>query len=91
MMKPTTKQRAFKYYCMGLNSKEIAKLLDLSYRTVQNYMSQDQWKAKRNPMGLPVIVLKLCRNGMSYRQIGNHLNISRSKVYRCLQEMKKVT
>jgi uncharacterized protein YjcR len=41
------KEKAFEYYCLGLNSKEISKLLDLSFRTVQNYMSADGWKEKR--------------------------------------------
>ncbi|SDE68892.1 Putative ATPase subunit of terminase (gpP-like) [Bergeyella porcorum] len=45
-----TKQRAFKYYCMGLNSKEIAKLLDCSYRTIQNFMSAENWKEKRQTL-----------------------------------------
>ncbi|MCB4807130.1 hypothetical protein LG651_02625 [Tamlana sp. 62-3] len=40
-------KKAFNYYCMGLNSKEIAKLLDCSYRTIQNYMSSENWKDKR--------------------------------------------
>ncbi|MGJ1191820.1 helix-turn-helix transcriptional regulator [Sphingobacterium siyangense] len=40
-------KRAFEYYCKGLNSKEIAKLLDCSYRTVQNYMSAENWKERR--------------------------------------------
>lgn len=40
-------KKAFKYYCKGLTSKEIAKLLDCSYRTVQNYMSAENWKQKR--------------------------------------------
>ncbi len=39
--------KAFDYYCKGLNSKEIAKLLDCSYRTIQNYMSAENWKEKR--------------------------------------------
>tara|TARA_Y100000815_G_scaffold273832_1_gene306155 strand:+ start:993 stop:1166 length:174 start_codon:yes stop_codon:yes gene_type:complete len=39
--------KAFKYYCMGLNSKEIAKLLDCSFRSIQNYMSSENWKEKR--------------------------------------------
>lgn len=39
--------KAFEYYCKGLNSKEIAKLLDCSFRTVQNYMSAEKWKEKR--------------------------------------------
>lgn len=47
-MKPQEKRKkAFKYYCMGLNSKEIAKLLDCSFRTIQNYMSNGNWKQKR--------------------------------------------
>jgi len=41
---------AFKYYCMGLNSHEIAKLLDCSFRTVQNYMSSGKWKEKRTKL-----------------------------------------
>jgi uncharacterized protein YjcR len=41
------KEKAYEYYAMGLNSKEIGKLLDLSFRTVQNYMSAESWKEKR--------------------------------------------
>lgn len=41
-------RKAFYYYCLGLNSKEIAKLLNCSYRTIQNYMSAENWKEKRN-------------------------------------------
>lgn len=37
-------QKAFKYYCIGLNSHEIGKLLDCSNRTIQNYMSAEKWK-----------------------------------------------
>jgi uncharacterized protein YjcR len=40
-------KKAFEYYCKGLTSKEIAKLLDCSFRTVQNYMSAENWKEKR--------------------------------------------
>lgn len=46
-MKILDKAKAFKYYRMGLNSKEIAKLLDCSFRTVQNYMCAEGWKEKR--------------------------------------------
>lgn len=41
------KIKAFGYYCKGLNSKEIAKILGCSFRTVQNYMSAENWKEKR--------------------------------------------
>jgi uncharacterized protein YjcR len=41
------KIKAYEYYCKGLTSKEIGKLLDCSYRTIQNYMSAENWKKKR--------------------------------------------
>lgn len=45
-------QKGFKYYCIGLNSHEIAKLLDCSYRTIQNYMSSENWKEKKQTSNL---------------------------------------
>lgn len=41
------KKEAFRYYCLGLTSKEIGKLVGVSYRTIQGYMSKDNWKAKK--------------------------------------------
>jgi uncharacterized protein YjcR len=41
------KAKAYEYYCKGLTSKEIGKLLDCSFRTIQNYMSAENWKTKR--------------------------------------------
>lgn len=49
-MKPISneaKAEAFRYYCLGLTSHEIAKLLDCSYRTIQNFMSVEKWKQKK--------------------------------------------
>ena len=45
--KEIDKAKAYEYYCKGLNSKEIGRLLDCSFRTVQNYMSAENWKQKR--------------------------------------------
>lgn len=42
-----TKKKAFQYFCKGLNSKEIGKLLDCSFRTIQNLMSAENWKEKK--------------------------------------------
>lgn len=42
-----TKKSAYQYYLLGLTSKEIGKLLDISFRTIQNYMCEDNWKEKR--------------------------------------------
>lgn len=41
------KMTAWEYYLTGLNSKEIAKLIGCSYRTIQNYMTNEKWKLKR--------------------------------------------
>lgn len=45
-------KKAFEYYCKELNSKEIAKLLNCSHRTVQNYMSSENWKEKRKGLNI---------------------------------------
>lgn len=42
-----SKDQAFKYYCMGLTSKEIEKLVNIPYRTIQGYMSRENWKFQR--------------------------------------------
>jgi uncharacterized protein YjcR len=44
------KMKAWDYYLSGLNSKEIAKLLGCSFRTIQNYMTKENWKAKRREL-----------------------------------------
>jgi hypothetical protein len=41
------KLEAFRLYCLGLTSKEIGKLLDVPFRTVQGYMTGEGWKEKR--------------------------------------------
>lgn len=41
-------KEAFRLYVLGLTSKEIGKMLDLSYRTIQGAMSRGNWKEQRN-------------------------------------------
>lgn len=56
-MKPTppeTKAKAFYYYCLGLTSHEIAKLLDCSYRTIQNFMSAEKLERKKGTKKTPL-------------------------------------
>lgn len=86
-----TKTKAYKYFCMGLNSKEIAKILDLSFRTVQNYMNSDNWKKRQKPANLKFEVLKLYELGNSYKVIAETLNISRTTVYLYLKETRTFT
>jgi uncharacterized protein YjcR len=44
------KAKAYEYYCKGLTSREIGKLLDCSFRTIQNYMSAENWKERRKAL-----------------------------------------
>jgi len=41
-------KEALRFYLLGLTSKEIGKMLDLSYRTIQGAMSRGKWKEQRN-------------------------------------------
>ncbi len=82
------KQKAYKYYLKGLNSKEIGKLLDISFRTVQNYMTKGKWKAKRQPTNIKYETLRLYESGLTYPQIATELNISRASVYLYLKETR---
>jgi len=85
----TTKQRAFYYYSLGLNSKEIAKLLDVSPRTIQGYAYRGNWKNKINPTPLKQRVFELHRKGISQPQIAKLLNVSRTTIYLWLKEVKQ--
>lgn len=82
------KKKAYQYYLKGLNSKEIARLLNISFRTVQNYMSVGKWKQKRQPTNLQFEVLKLYESGLSYNEIAQQLNISRATVYNYLKKTR---
>ena len=79
------KQKAFKYYLMGLNSKEIAKLLDISFRTVQSYMLKDNWSKKRKITTLKSEVLRYYELGYSYDQLKEMFGVSRATIYNYLK------
>lgn len=38
---------AKRYFLLGLNSKEISKLMDIPYRTIQNWICEYHWKQER--------------------------------------------
>lgn len=80
--------KAYKYFLMGLNSKEIAKLLDISFRTVQGYMSRGKWKEQRKADNLKHEVLKLYESGETYNEIAEKLKISRTSVYNKLKQSR---
>ena len=89
MNKQDLKNKAFQYYCKGLNSKEIGKLLNLSYRTIQGYMSKENWKAKRSPTPIKRLAYDLHLKGLSYNGIAKTLHVSRSTIYNWITETKQ--
>lgn len=83
------KAKAHRYFCMGLNSKEIGKLLDISYRTVQSYMSAGGWNEAKEPHNLKRRAFEMHGNGFSYSEIAKVLQVSKSTVYLYLREVRQ--
>lgn len=79
------KEIAFKYFCKGLNSKEIGKLLDISYRTIQSWMLANKWKLKIKATSIDEKILQLKKKGYSYSQISKLLLISKTTIYKSLK------
>lgn len=84
----TREQEAYRFYMMGLNSKEIAKLLDVSFRTVQGYMSRGRWKEKREPEAIKYEAVKLYQLGFTYVEIAKRLSVSRTTAYNYLKHTR---
>ena len=85
-----TKDKAFLYYVKGLTCKEVAKLLDLSFRTVQNWQSLEKWTEKLNPDSIKNKCFELKTKGISYKEIAKMFSISVSTVQRYVNESKKI-
>lgn len=83
------KEKAFLYYAKGLTCKEVAKLLDLSFRTVQNWQTEEKWTEKLNPNSIKEKCFELKTKGMSYKEVSKMLKISISTVQRYVNEVKK--
>ncbi|MCF2520945.1 terminase gpP N-terminus-related DNA-binding protein [Dyadobacter sp. CY351] len=81
----TIKERAFNYHVKGLTFSEIAKLLDLSPRTVERYSQVDEWKAKANPAALPQRAKELQGRGFSCARIAQMIGVSKSTVFNYLK------
>jgi DNA-binding CsgD family transcriptional regulator len=84
----TNKQKAFRYYVMGLTSKEIAKLLDLSHRTVEGYMSSEDWQNSERNENLKDRIMKMQESGKSYAEIAKSVGRSKSTVYNFLRRQR---
>jgi transposase-like protein len=83
------RERARRYYLMGLNLHEISKLLDgAPVRTLEKWQIREQWASLRNAEPIKERVLSLHRSGSSYSEIAEILKIHRTTVWRWLKQAK---
>lgn len=70
------------YYLKGLTYAEIGKLLDVSSKTVQRYISDCNIKEEINqPKTLEQRAIDLHNTGFSYSDIARKLKVSRTTAY----------
>lgn len=65
----------------GLNYKEIAKLLDISSRTVQRYVNESGCKHLTEPKTIQQRAIEMHSRGWSYAEIAKRLNVSKTSIY----------
>lgn len=69
------------YHLKGLTTNEIGKLLDLSPRTVQRYMTQGGIKELAEPKSVQQKAFELSAKGWSYTEIAKKLRVCKTTVY----------
>lgn len=80
------------YYLKGLTYAEIGKLLDVSSKTVQRYMSSCNIKEEaKQPKTREKKAIELHKQGFSYSEIAVKLGVSRTSVYLWNKKYKQNT
>ena len=69
------------YYLKGLNYKEISKLLDISPRTVQRYISESGCRETSEQKTIQQKAFELSAHGYSYADIAKRLRVCKTTVY----------
>lgn len=87
MKRITDEEAVLKYHLKGLTAKEIAKLLDLSERSVQRLKRAAQLRVYTKTDKRAEIAATLYRSGYTYKEIGERLNVSRQSVYNYLRRV----
>jgi len=81
----TTEQRekARKYYLMGLNMEEISKLLDgCPFRTIEKWQNLEQWKLLKKTKPIEIRALELKKAGKTVKEIAKLIEVSEITVWR---------
>ncbi|MBQ3690595.1 MAG: helix-turn-helix domain-containing protein [Bacteroidales bacterium] len=81
-MDKNTENKIQKYYFLGLNATEIAKLVDLQPRTVQRFVKSAILDTnKEPPKARKTRVLEYIAKGYSYAEIAKKFKICKTTVY----------
>jgi len=85
------KEKARKYYLMGLNLHEISVLLGCCpVRTLEKWQLSDKWTELKQPESLKIRAYELHESGKSYTGIAEILQISRVTVWRYIKEARPI-
>ncbi len=80
---PDQREKALKYYLLGLNMIEISKLLDgLPIRQLEKWQMIHQWTALKNCKPIKQRALELKQSGKSTKEISEILKISSVTIWR---------
>lgn len=82
------RSEAKRYYLLGLNLTEIGKLLDVPFRTLENWQTADKWAAFKTIEPIKKQVLRMSEAGNTYKEIAETLKISTVTVWRYIKQAK---
>ena len=78
------------YYAKGLTYAEIGKLLDISSRTVQRYITASEIKKELDaPKTMQQKAFELSAKGFSYAEIAKKLRVTKTTVYNWHRKKKQ--
>ena len=80
-----------KYFAMGLTYVEIGKLLDVSSRTIQRYITATELKKElvNEPKAMQKKAFELSAKGYSYAEIAAKLQVTKTTVYNWHRQRKQ--
>ncbi len=85
------KEKARKYYLIGLNLHDISKLLDnCPVRTLEKWQLSEKWTELKQPENIKIRALELSESGKSYPEIAEILKISRVTVWRYIKQALEI-
>jgi DNA-binding CsgD family transcriptional regulator len=88
--KEQREEKIKRYFAMGLTYVEIGKLLDVSSRTIQRYITANEVKKEmREPKALQKKAFELSAKGYSYAEIAAKLQVTKTTVYNWHRKLKQ--